>query len=329
MVAGNTTHWQQVEVTGVGDIADRIRRIELHCELPTRVRAGEHLDVRIPTADGLLERSYSIVDASADGTTVALSVLHTRDSRGGSAAMHALKPGDCFEASTPIQDFPLRVGAPQYVLLAGGIGITAISSIADALRRVDAEYRIVYVGRSREAMAYLDRLREVHGDRLVVHADDVDGRFNVGELVASIERGTELYMCGPIRLMDAVRRAWLDSPLDPTDLRYETFGNSGWFDPEPFDVEIPSLGFRGTVESDESMLESLERQGVDLMFDCRKGECGLCEVKVTKLRGQLDHRDVFLSTRQHAAADRMNCCVSRAVRATGDDERALITINAN
>jgi vanillate O-demethylase ferredoxin subunit len=61
------------------------------------------------------------------------------------------------------------------------------------------------------------------------------------------------------------------------------------------------------------MLEALEDAGADMMFDCRKGECGLCEVKILRLEGAIDHRDVFYSARQQDATEKMACCVSRAV----------------
>ena len=91
-------------------------------------------------------------------------------------------------------------------------------------------------------------------------------------------------MCGPIRLMDAVRRGWQDAGLPPANLRYETFGSSGWFEPEEFVARVPQRQVETTVRTDETLLEALTRAGVDLMYDCRKGECGLCLLDVV-LRG--------------------------------------------
>ena len=107
-------------------------------------------------------------------------------------------------------------------------------------------------------------------------------------------------MCGPIRLMDAVRRSWQDAGLPPANLRYETFGSSGWFETEEFVARIPQRQVETTVRTDETLLEALTRAGVDLMYDCRKGECGLCLLDVACVEGTLDHRDVFLSSAQQA-----------------------------
>ena len=228
-------------------MATGIRRIVLETDLPAPARPGSHLDLMVTIAGERDRRSYSIVDASDDGRRLAISVLRAPRSRGGSIFMHALAIGDQLEVTQPLQNFPLRVGAPSYVLLAGGVGITAIVNMARVLKSVGAECRLVYVARSRAAMAYLEQLREVHGSRLEVHVDDEGTSLDVQAFVDGIDPASELYMCGPIRLMDAVRRAWEERELDITELRYETFGNSGWFDPEDFVVRIPRLGVEAVV----------------------------------------------------------------------------------
>lgn len=324
--------WQSAVVVAVEDVAAGIRRVVLRPDQPRPVRPGEHVDVRVLVHGEQQVRSYSVVDADDDGTRLALSVFRTPTSRGGSVFMHGLEPGQVLEITQPLQNFPLRVGAPSYVLLAGGIGITAIAGMAALLRRLGADYRLVYVARSRAAMAYLDDLTALHGDRLEAHVDDEGGSLDVPALVAGVPESAELYMCGPIRLMDAVRRAWAERELEATSLRYETFGNSGWFEAEPFVVRVPRLGAEAVVGPDESLLEALEREGLDMMSDCRKGECGLCQVKVLGLTGRIDHRDVFYSDRQKQTGTSLCCCVSRVVSAApeavpGGRPAAVLTID--
>lgn len=327
MAQSRNKMWQDARVVSTELVAERIRRIELEVAHPHKVRAGEHLDVSLPLERGPEIRSYSIVDSTADGCRLALSVFKTPHSRGGSEYMHSLTPGDSIRVTQPLQDFTLRIGAQKYVLVAGGIGITAVLGMASVLKHVKADYTLVVVGRSRPAMAYLDELRQEHGEHLRVHVDDEGTSLNVSSLVDTVQPGTEMYMCGPIRLMDAIRRRWLERDLDITDLRFETFGSSGWFEPEAFTVTVDRLGITATVNPDESMLEALERSGVEMMFDCRKGECGLCAVEVTSISGQADHRDVFFSQRQKDAVPvrKMCSCVSRVASspATSDDSSVL------
>ena len=313
--AGHPT-WATARVVESRLVAARVRRITVERPPSRRAAPGTHLDVRVPIGSGWDTRSYSIVESDADGGRLTISVQLAAASRGGSAYMHTLEVGDELATTQPLQNFPLRIGAPRYVLLAGGIGITAIVETARVLATLGADYRLVYVARSRDVMAYADQLAALHGDRLSLLVDDEGSPLDVDALVASIAADdvaadTELYMCGPIRLMDAVRRAWLAAELPPTNLRYETFGNSGWFDPEPFVVRLPGFGIETTVGTDTTILDALSAAGADLMYDCRKGECGLCLVDVAALDGRLDHRDVFLSSAQQEAGSRICLCVSR------------------
>ena len=327
MSVDNRPEWRLGRVVESVPVARDIRRITI--ERPGaaggRARPGTHLDVRV-RLDGREDlRSYSVVESDDDGRRLTISVLRVPESRGGSVFMHGLQAGDELMTTQPLQNFPLRVGAIRYVLVAGGVGITALVEMARVLRDLKADYSLVYVGRSREQMAYLSSLAELHGERLEVHVDDEGSPLDVAALTAGVAAdsralGTEMYVCGPIRLMDGVRRAWADEKLPPANLRFETFGSSGWFDAEEFVVRVPQLGVETTVGSGSTMLEALTAAGADMMYDCRKGECGLCRVDISAVEGVIDHRDVFLSERQKERDDAVCICVSRVV--SGPDGRA-------
>ena len=324
--------WASGRVSESRLVATGVRRITVERPASGRAAPGTHLDVVVPLDHGTATRSYSVVESDADGSRLTISVQLAAASRGGSAYMHTLGVGDELTTTQPLQNFPLRIGAPRYVLLAGGIGITAIIEMARVLASLGADYELVYVGRSREVMAYADDVVALHGERLSLHVDDEGTPLDVRALVGSVASGssaasTELYMCGPIRLMDAVRRAWLAAALPPTNLRYETFGNSGWFDPEPFLVRLPQLGIETTVGTGTTMLDALTAAGADLMYDCRKGECGLCVVDVAAVDGRIDHRDVFLSNAQQEKGTRLCMCVSRVAAAPGAGQPAVVELS--
>ncbi|MCW2839008.1 MAG: oxidoreductase [Aeromicrobium sp.] len=311
--------WATARVVESRPVTDRIRRITLERAAGRRAAPGAHVDVRVRTPKGDDVRSYSVVESSADGSRLTVSVMLAQASRGGSLFMHGLVEGDEIECTQPLQNFELRHGAHRYVLLAGGVGITAVIEMGRVLHRLGQDYRFVYVGRTRAQMAYVDELAGLHGDRLELRVDDEHTGLDVAALVSGLpdDGRTEVYMCGPIRLMDAVRRAWLSHGRLIADLRFETFGSSGWFESESFEVEIPELGVSTVVASDASLLEALAAAGADMMYDCRKGECGLCEVKVSSVRGRIDHRDVFLSDDEKAVDETLCICVSRVAAPEG------------
>lgn len=297
--------WRNATVAESTPIATSIRRIVIELPQPARFEPGAHVDIAVPVG----VRSYSVVDASADGRRLALSVLRTTTSRGGSTYMHSLTEGQSIRLHGPLQNFPIVPGAHRYLLLAGGIGITAIVGMAQVLRDSGADYRLVYTGRTRAAMAYLAELTAVHGDRLDVHISEENGRLGIDNLLAGVDTATELYMCGPTSLMHHVRWRWSELSLPGAHLRYETFGDFSATD--RFMVKVPRLGVTTVVEQGQSVLDALEQSGIDVMSDCRKGECGLCEVRVLDVVGVIDHRDVFYELRRHRRDERMCSCVSR------------------
>ncbi len=315
MTAHGQPDWQWATVSSVEPVATDVVRITLDRPGYVAAPAGSHVDLRLPTARGVVTRSYSVVDSVPGRLTV--SVLCTTDSRGGSVAAHALHIGDRIESTQPLQTFPLRLGAPSYVLVAAGIGITAILPMADLLRRSRADYTVVYAGQSRERMAYVERLQADHGDRLELRVSDEDRRINPSEIVSSVaehprSEHVELYVCGPHRLLRAVRSAWAAAALPESNLRFETFGGGGGaHEPVPFRIRLRHADLDTVVGVDESLLDALVRSGVPTMYDCRKGECGLCVMHVISVEGKLDHRDVYLSDAQKATGSLLVTCVSR------------------
>ncbi len=331
MAANNQPSWQKGVVVEAEPVAHEVQRIVLQPEHAQHARAGSHVDLRLrldARPDRIVTRSYSIVRSEDGGRRLTLSVQLAPASRGGSRHMHALAVGDVVEMTQPLQNFPLGVGAARYVLVAGGIGITALMAMASVLRERGVDYEFVYVGRSRKVMPYLDQLADEHGDRFRLHVDDEGTPLDVDEAVSGVARHpaaarSEMYVCGPIRLMDALRRTWIDHGLAAPSLRFETFGNSGAWAAENFMVRIPRLDKEVRVDANESMLDALESAGIEVMWDCRKGECGLCTVKVLDIHGHVDHRDVFLDEHQKAASTTLCSCVSRAAHgdSTGTDPK--------
>jgi ferredoxin len=66
------------------------------------------------------------------------------------------------------------------------------------------------------------------------------------------------------------------------------------------------------VPPDQSLLESIEAQGVEVPYLCRGGVCGFCQTRVLELDGELIHNDHFLSDADKAKRNTIMPCVSRA-----------------
>jgi ferredoxin-NADP reductase len=305
--------WQTGRLRSVRDVTPDIRLFEIEPDGKFKAPTpGSHINVTVQIGGRPDVRSYSIV-GPCDDCVYRIAVKLLPDSRGGSAYMWKLVPGDRMTITKPGNHFELARRRPEYLLLAGGIGITPIYTMALALDEAGAEFRLLYACRGRRDLAFGDELRERLGDRLQVFIDEEGDRVDLTAEIARLAPGGEFYVCGPIGLLEATKRAWQDSGRPVDGLRFETFGNSGRFASQDFTVKIPRLGREITVPRNQTMLEALEDAGVEMIFDCRRGECGLCAVKILEVESAVDHRDVFFSDTQKAANTHMCTCVSRAV----------------
>jgi ferredoxin-NADP reductase len=310
-----TGHFSEARVRAVRDVADDVRMIEIEPEVGAHPYAsGSHLDIAV-SIDGLPDvRSYSLVGERPVDGAYRIAVKELPDSRGGSMFVRALEPDGLVEVSEPQSHFELQYGRPEYLLVAGGIGITPILGMAHALERHGRPFRLLHAARTRGQLAFTDELQELLGERLELFVSAEGSRLDLGAEIERLDPDGELYLCGPLRMREAAQRVWREQGRPPDRLRFETFASGGRFAPERFVVRVRDQGDREIVVPDNrTMLDALRDHGVDLMWDCRRGECGLCTVAVLDVEGELDHRDVFLSEDEQNEDESIVTCVSRAV----------------
>ena len=297
-------------------VADGVQEVVLRAAdgapLPS-FTPGAHLRVDLP--DGRTN-AYSLIDAEGAGNAPLRYVLVIRldpAGQGGSRHMHALKAGDPLAVNVPRNDFPLREHAGRAILVAGGIGITPILSMAAALHGTGRPYRLHYAARNHAAAAYAEALAERHGEALSLHLDDeAGGPLDVATVLADARPDDHVYVCGPRPMIDAVRGGAEARGLGPDQIHSELFdAPAPSADDAAFEVEIASTGQIVQVPADRSIIDALEDAGIDVMYDCQRGDCGICQTTV--LEGVPDHRDVVLSEAERAAGDVMQICVSRAL----------------
>ncbi len=303
--------WRKARLVSIADLNSDVRVFEIAPEgrfLPAR--AGSHIDIGVQIAGRPAVRSYSTLGPGADGC-YRIAVKRLRDSRGGSEYMWSLGPGAALTMAMPANHFELSHGAPHYTLIAGGIGVTPIYSMALALAASGASFDMHYACRAQSDLVLADDLRDRIGERLKIHVRESGQRVELALAIQALPAGGELYVCGPIEMLDEARALWATSGRPIDGLRFETFANSGRFPNAPFSVHMPHIGRSVEVAANQTMLEALEQAGVATMYDCRRGECGLCALNVLELDGVIDHRDVFFSEEEKVEGHKLCACVSR------------------
>ncbi|WP_330269380.1 PDR/VanB family oxidoreductase [Streptomyces griseorubiginosus] len=271
---------------------------------------GAHIDVLLDTDAGDLVRQYSLCGDPADRGAWQIAVLREPQGRGGSAYVHdRLLEGAGVRVRGPRNNFPLRPAA-RHLFIAGGVGITPILPMVEAAEAAGADWSLLYGGRTRTSMAFLDRLAP-HGDRVLVRPQDEYGLLDLAGHLGVPKEGTLVHACGPEPLLRAVQEHCAGWP--PGTLGVERFAPVQAAETgaaRAFELELARSGLTLTVPPDRSVLETLEEAGVDVDFSCREGTCGTCETDV--LEGTPDHRDSLLTEDERAAGDTMFICVSRS-----------------
>ncbi|WP_447588497.1 PDR/VanB family oxidoreductase [Aquipseudomonas campi] len=307
----NPAHPLQLRLDQVTREADGV--ISLRFSDPTGAplpawQAGAHLELQLPS--GKL-RHYSLCGDVSDRFSYRVGVLRDVQGRGGSEEIHTqLRVGQCYRTSLPRNHFALKP-APRYLFIAGGIGITPMLPMIDAVAGV-AEWHLVYAGRNRQSMAFTGELAR-HPWQVRLWADDEHGRLDIAQLLDNCSADTLVYCCGPGGLIDHVDTACAERGLT---FICERFGASqkpiqpSEQSPNSFEVVLARSNCSVQVGEGQSVLAAVREKVPNVPFSCESGFCGACETRV--LEGDVEHLDSLLSDAEKASNRSMMICVSRA-----------------
>ncbi|MGV4984999.1 PDR/VanB family oxidoreductase [Streptomyces sp. NRAIS4] len=280
-------------VTSRETVADGVVRLRLEGRDLPRWEPGAHLDLVLPSG---LVRQYSLCGDPEDTSSYTVATRLVENGRGGSREVHEqLTEGMEVEVRGPRNRFPL-VEAPSYLFVAGGIGITPLLAMLRTLPE-SAEWRLLYAGRDRASMPFLEEVEKLGRDGRVTV---VEGRPDLDAL--EVSEGAAVYCCGPEGLMGAVAARFPDVRLERFAPRTSSDGNT------EFEVELRRSGRTLTVPADSTVLAAVRRELPGTVYSCEQGFCGTCQQRV--LEGEIDHRDELLTDGERS--DTMLICVSRA-----------------
>jgi vanillate monooxygenase ferredoxin subunit len=274
--------------------------------------AGSHVDVTV----GGLTRQYSLCNDPAENHRYLIAVLRDPATRGGSAGLHErVQVGDVIRISAPKNHFALAHDASSHLLLAGGIGVTPILCMAERLAVMGAPFEMHYCARSRERMAFHDRIASSRfASRVQFHFDDGPAaqKFDIAGRLAEPMPGVHVYVCGPKGFMEAVLSTARAQGWPEAQLHYEFFSAdvAPSASDDSFEVQLASSGRIVVVPKDKTVVQALAAAGVEVPTSCEQGVCGTCITRV--LSGTPDHKDLYFTPEEHAANDQFTPCCSRA-----------------
>ncbi|MGX1135390.1 nitric oxide dioxygenase [Streptomyces glaucescens] len=209
-------------------------------------RAGQYVSVRATMPDGVRQlRQYSL-SADPGGQLRRITVKRVAGGEGApdgevSNLLHGtVRVGDELTLSAPFGDVVLDETDTPLVLVSAGIGCTPLVGMLARLAATGSErpVQVLHADRSPDEHALRAETRLLT-DRLP-HAQSVfwyerpgaaepDARTGLMDLSqVTVPVDANVYLCGPLPFMRAVRSQLLERGVAPQRIRYEVFGPDLW-----------------------------------------------------------------------------------------------------
>ncbi|CAM5216376.1 Vanillate O-demethylase ferredoxin subunit OS=Castellaniella defragrans OX=75697 GN=HNR28_001895 PE=4 SV=1 [Castellaniella defragrans] len=301
----------RVQVQGLRKMNEEVLEVTLTASESGRLpnwSAGAHIAVVIKEG---VERQYSLCGDVEEQGLWKLAIRKHERGRGGSAYLHEnLREGDLIWVKGPTNNFPLQL-AERYFFIAGGIGITPLIPMIRIISKIGKPWKLAYGGRRRATMAYINELC-ADKEHVVAYCGDSGKHIDVKQIIGQLDRQTDVYCCGPERLMREVEdecrgvgnvgRFFAERFQPRQELRREN---------QEFTVTVASSGQKIVVGRDETIAEALERSGVEVTLSCREGTCGTCMTGV--LDGVPEHRDSVLTDEEKRSHGLVMVCCARSL----------------
>jgi len=302
-------------VADIQQLTDKIKLFRLTSkdgEILPAFEAGAHLplEVLLPENNKAL-RHYSLTSSSHDNRYYEIAVQQEKHGGGGSNYLHEqLSLGQVITAKYPVNEFALKSAGKHYILIAGGIGITPILAMLRQLSENNESFELHYSVKNHSELAFKAEIERLAGKRAHFYiSQGTNGkRLNLSSLLHSNHSASHVYMCGPIRMIGAVKDIAQENDWQESHIHYESFGNTSLETDKAVEVKLQKSGKVIVVDPKESLLDGLLAAKVDIPFECKRGECGMCVTEYVE--GIPDHRDVYLTKEEKTHS--LCLCVSRS-----------------
>lgn len=255
---------------------------------------GQFISFVIGDPSKKLLRSYSMSSPPFMNQLIEVSIKLIEGGK-GSTWFHGLQVGDQVTAHPPAGLFTNQHDTlNKQVFVGAGIGITPLRSmiLSGLENNIDGEYSLFYSA-SREVelsfhlefLALEKRFERFHYFPTLTREgwERGEGRISLETLKKNLKNPLtrhSYYFCGPLEMMEGLSEGLVEQGVNQEQIHFEAFITKENKDYEARDAEIKISGKAFSYSGNESILEFLERQGIEVEFSCRVGVCGECKLKL-------------------------------------------------
>jgi ferredoxin-NADP reductase len=297
---------------------------------PLSYRAGQHLTLLVDVDGTTHRRCYSFSTSPLADGRPAITVKRVADGAVSRYLHEQLRAGDTLTALEPTGEFTLDTdpaAARHVALVAGGVGITPLVSLAETVLRAEPASRVTLLtgNRSEDEIIFrarLDALASEFHPRLVVHHalevappgwPDPGGRLDGPQVLRAIggDAVDAWFVCGPEPMMQGVCESLASAGVPRDRVHTERFAYASAattrIPDHAAELRFAKSGRRVTARAGQTLLQAGLEAGIDLPSSCTMGGCGAC--KVRKLEGSVVMSEPnCLSETEREAGWVLACC---------------------
>ena len=282
-------------------------------------RPGQFLTMRVPLEGGSLARCYSLASSPSLGEAMKLTVKRVDRGLASNWICDRARAGDVFEVMTPAGVFTPRQLDADFILFAGGSGITPIMSILkSALHEGSGQILLVYANRDERSVIFareLQLLARAFPDRLMIYhwLNSIQDLPTTPQLAALARpcSNFEAFICGPEPFMDCAAAALSSLGVDRRMLhieRYISLSNDpglivdssehdGPIQPgTALDIQLDGKAVALDWQRDCTLLDAMLAGNLPAPFSCREGKCSACACRVLEGKVSMRHNEVLDAT---------------------------------
>ncbi|WP_158969422.1 PDR/VanB family oxidoreductase [Paraglaciecola sp. L3A3] len=276
---------------------------------------GAHIDVKIAVQTGDdITRQYSLCNHPDERHRYVIAIALAADSKGGSKWLHgSVNEGDILSVSQPRNHFMLADETSHSILIAGGIGITPILTMAYGLEQQGKSWELHFTARSASKAPLLNQIMTLQDSAklgrvyLYYTRETPANRLDFNKILSSAPANSHFYCCGPNALLQSYNNSLAHLPADK--VHFEHFQSEHEVATEGgYTIELSRSGKELVVPKGSSVLDVLKQNSINITYACAEGVCGSCEVQV--ISGIPDHRDMVLSDDEKSENSCMMVCCS-------------------
>ncbi|WP_274708227.1 2Fe-2S iron-sulfur cluster-binding protein [Roseicella aerolata] len=289
-------------------------------DVPFTFMPGQFLTFSAELDGKTVRRSYTIASSPTRRSYVEVTVKREEQGLISRHLHDRVAVGDSLEVSAPSGVFTFMGEEPSIVLIAGGVGITPMMSVARYLldRTYPCEIFFLYGARSPEELVFREELEYLQKRHPNLHVAATVSRAEgtawmgatgpvskdfIARVVPDIAK-RRVHLCGPPPMMEAVKAALAELGVPKEQVKTEAFGPARGvvpgpaapLPPVPVPVEVAAAAAvprvataevrftrsdkTGALAPDQTVLEAAEAIGVPIDYSCRVGICGACKVRL-------------------------------------------------